>query len=156
MTGRDRPVATSAGCAVPEGLVYDLAHDTWVRLEAGEAWVGMTDVAQTRCGRLVQLSWKEVGRRVRRGRPLSVVESAKWVGPFVAPLTGVVVANNAGAFAADVALANRDPYGAGWLYRLAPERLGEELALLADAEAAFAHYRRLIEEEGIQCFRCAD
>jgi glycine cleavage system H protein len=156
VTEPHRTVATWAGCAVPSGLHYDLAHDTWARLEGGEVWVGMTDVAQTRCGRLVQLSWKPAGRRVRRGRPLSVIESAKWVGPFVAPLTGVVVANNAGAFALDVALANRDPYGAGWMYRLAPERLAEELPLLADAEAALAHYRRLIEEEGIRCFRCAD
>jgi len=145
---------TWAGCEVPQDLLYDLEHDVWVRIEGDLAAVGMTDVAQTRCGRLVQLSWKEPGRKVSRGRPLVVIESAKWVGPVLSPLSGVIVANNAESFKADVAVANREPYGAGWLVKLAPSAFEAEAASLVSGEAAFDHYRKVIDEQGIRCFRC--
>lgn len=145
--------ANWAGCVIPEDLHYDTFNDVWVRIEGEIATLGMTDVAQTRCGRLVQLSWKRPGAAVRRGRPLSVIESAKWVGPFVSPLSGVVVAHNRDAFESDVAIANRDPYGEGWLYRV---ELSDpsELDDLVSAEIAFEHYRKVIDENGIRCFRC--
>lgn len=148
-------MATWAGCAIPEDLLYDLEHDVWVRLEGDEAIVGMTDVAQTRCGRLVQVSWKPPGRRLGRGRPMCVIESAKWVGPAISPLTGEMVACNEERFTSDVAIANRDPYGDGWLVRIRLEKADTELALLTDGPSAAEHYRQLIEAEGIRCFRCA-
>lgn len=146
-----------SGCVVPEELLYHLEYDNWVRLEPdGTALVGMTDLAQTRCGRIVSLTFKAVGRRVRRGRTLAVVESAKWVGPFPAPLSGTLVATNADAFAADQLLANRDPYGDGWFARIAPDRLEEEAGDLVDGLEAMAHFRAVIDDEGISCMRCAD
>lgn len=145
-----------AGCAIPDWLLYDLTHDVWVALDGDVATIGMTDVAQTRCGRLVQLSWKREGAPVKRGRPLTVIESAKWVGPFVSPLTGEVLANNRSAFDEDVAVANRDPYGKGWLYRIRATALDEERGELADGNSAFDHYRDVIEQNGIRCFRCAE
>lgn len=150
------PETTWAGCAVPEDLLYDLHADVWVRLEGPTAVVGMTDVAQTRCGRLVQVSWKETGRRLRRGRPMCVIESAKWVGPVVSPLSGRLVESNTAAFEADIAIANRDPYGAGWLVRIEPSDLHSERAELVDGSSAFDHYRSLIDAEGIRCFRCEE
>jgi glycine cleavage system H protein len=144
------------GCVVPDDLLYDLDRDVWLRPEDDEMVLGMTDVAQTRCGRFVGVSFKAVGRQVRQGRPLAVVESAKWVGPFPAPLSGEITATNDAGFAADLAVANRDPYGAGWLVRLRPSDLEAERAHLADGRAAFEHYRSLIEKEGIRCFRCSD
>lgn len=144
------------GCAVPSDLLYDTEREVWVRVEGDEVVLGMTDVAQTMCGRFVQVSWKKVGARVKQGRPLAVIESAKWVGPFPAPLSGEVVAVNEAAFDADVAVANRDPYGEGWLVRLRPSDLAGEGGHLVDGETAFEHYRALIEEKDIRCFRCED
>jgi glycine cleavage system H protein len=144
------------GCEVPPDLLYDLDRDVWLRFEGDEVVLGMTDVAQTLCGRIVSVGWKEVGRSVRQGRPLAVIESAKWVGPFPAPLSGEVVATNAVAFEADTAVANRDPYGSGWLVRLRPTARESEVGHLVDGAAALEHYKRLIEERDIRCFRCAD
>lgn len=144
------------GCSIPEDLLYDVDQHVWVRLEGDEAVVGMTDVSQTMCGRFVQLTWKRLGRTIRRGRSLAVVESAKWVGPVPAPLSGELVANNEEAFAADIAIANRDPYGEGWLVRIAPTDLDTELGLLLDGVAAFERYREFIEENEVRCFRCED
>jgi glycine cleavage system H protein len=144
------------GCVVPDDLLYDVDLNVWVRLENGTAMLGMTDVAQTMGGRMVQISWKRTGRSYARGRSLAVIESAKWVGPFPTPLTGELLEVNEAAFAADIAIANRDPYGAGWLARIRPSALDGELGLLTDGAAAFARYRSLIEERRIRCYRCAD
>jgi glycine cleavage system H protein len=144
------------GCVVPDDLLYDVDLHVWVRLDGELAVLGMTDVAQTMGGRMVQISWKKTGRSYARGRTLAVIESAKWVGPFPAPLSGELLEVNEAAFAADIAIANRDPYGAGWLARVRPAALDSELGLLADGAAAFARYQSLIEERGIRCYRCAD
>jgi glycine cleavage system H protein len=147
---------TWRGCVVPDDVLYDVERHVWVRLEGGEAVLGMTDVAQTIGGKIVHITWKAPGRVVARGRPLAVIESAKWVGPFPSPLTGEIVGNNEAAFARDVLVANRDPYGDGWLVRLRPTRLEEERGDLLDGEAAFERYREVIDAEQINCFRCAD
>jgi glycine cleavage system H protein len=144
------------GCVVPDDLLYDVGMNVWVRLDAGTAVLGMTDIAQTMGGRMVQVSWKRTGRSYARGRSVAVIESAKWVGPFPTPLTGELVEVNDRQFAADVAIANRDPYGAGWMARLRPADLAGERRHLVDGQAAFAAYRDLIDEQGIRCYRCAD
>ncbi len=143
------------GCVIPENLLYDVQMHVWVRLEDGGAVLGMTDVAQTMGGRMVAVSWKKIGRSYPRGRSLAVLESAKWVGPFPTPLTAELLEVNEAGFAADIAIANRDPYGAGWLARVRPTSLESERQHLLPGQAAFAQYQALIEEQGIRCYRCA-
>lgn len=144
------------GCVVPAELLYDVDHNVWIRLEGDEAVLGMTDVAQTMCGKLVQITWKQPGRTLRRGQTLAIIESAKWVGPFPTPLSGAIVANNEASFTADMQIANRDPYGAGWLYRVLPSDLANERPLLLDGPSAFERYKAFIEENDIRCFRCTE
>jgi glycine cleavage system H protein len=144
------------GCVVPRDLLYDVEANVWVRFEGDEAVVGMTDVAQTMCGKFVQITWKQAGRTVARGRSLAIIESAKWVGPLPSPLTGEIVANNEAGFAADVLAANKDPYGAGWLYRLRPTAVAVERGALVDGDTAFEHYKTFIDANEIRCFRCAE
>lgn len=145
------------GCAIPEEYLYDVELNTWVRLEQdGSALLGMTDVAQSLCGKIVSISFKATGRTVARGRTIAVIESAKWVGPFRTPLTGEVIATNEAAFAADGLIANRDPYGGGWLARVQPSELDVERDHLLDGRAAFPLYQAMIEREKITCMRCAD
>lgn len=144
------------GCVVPDDLLYDVERNVWVRLADGEAVMGMTDIGQTLCGRFVSVTWKPPGRVVRRGKTLAIVESAKWVGPFPAALSGEIVATNEDAFRDDLAVANRDPYGAGWLVRVAPSALDEELGELVDGAEAFERYKVFIEENEVRCFRCEE
>lgn len=144
------------GCVVPADLLYDVEHNVWVRPEGDDVVLGMTDVAQTMCGKFVQITWKPPGRSVRRGKTLAIIESAKWVGPFPTPLSGEIVMNNEAGFAADMLVANRDPYGAGWLYRIRPAAFDEEAPHLVDGATAFEQYQRFIEENEIRCYRCAD
>src|SRR6266568_1650903 len=141
---------------MPDDRLYDVELHVWVRLSGGIAVLGMTDVAQSMGGRVVQVTWRKTGRSFARGRPVAIIESAKWVGPFPTPLTGELVEVNEAAFAADIAIANRDPYGAGWMARVRPTALAGEREHLLDSPAAFARYRALITERDIRCYRCAD
>jgi glycine cleavage system H protein len=144
------------GCVIPEELLYDVEMDVWARIEGDEVVCGMTDPAQTRCGKFVAVQFRKVGKQVRRGRSLATIESAKWVGPFPTPLTGEIVAVNSEAFERDILIANRDPYGEGWLVRIRPTSLSEEIGLLLSGPEAFEAYRGKIDELEIRCFRCAD
>ena len=56
------------GCVVPDDRLYDVELNVWVRLSGGVAELGMTDIAQTMGGRMVQVSWKKTGRSYARGR----------------------------------------------------------------------------------------
>ena len=144
------------GCDVPRDLLYDVDNNVWVRVDGDEVVVGMTDVAQTMCGKFVHVTWKPPGRTVKRGKSLAIIESAKWVGPFPAPFTSEIVANNESGFAADLLAANKDPYGAGWLYRLRPSDFAAGRAALVDGATAFERYKAFIDANEIRCYRCAD
>jgi glycine cleavage system H protein len=152
------------GCDVPEDLYFDVKRDVWLRFEDGPAesdeaglvTLGMTDLAQTRCGKLVSIRFKKVGKLLRRGRSAATIESAKWVGPFPMPLSGELVATNEAAFDADILIANRDPYGAGWLVKIRPTDLAAERGHLLAGQTALEAYRQRIEELEVHCFRCAD
>lgn len=144
------------GCVVPDDRLYDVDRNVWVQFDGDEAVLGMTDVAQTMGGRFVSVSWKKVGRTLRPGQTIAVIESAKWVGPFPSPLSGELVAVNSSAFEQDIAIGNRDPYGAGWMARVRPSALDEEKGNLADGEAAYEYYRKFIDEHEVRCYRCAE
>ena len=143
------------GCVVPDDLLYDVAANVWVRRDGDSAVLGMTDVAQSMGGRMVAITWKKTGRVIPRGRGVAAIESAKWVGPFPTPLTGELVEVNAAGFEQDIAVANKDPYGRGWLARIRPSRWDEERELLQDGRAALEWYRTFLDERGLTCLRCA-
>jgi glycine cleavage system H protein len=149
-------VTVYRGCHLPDDRTYDIAGDLWVRIEGDLARIGMTDVAQTRMGKMVSILFKAPGRRVRAGGSVATVESAKWVGPIHTPFDGEIVEPNQEAFDADVLIANRDPYDLGWITVIRPDNLDAPYTPLVAGEEATAAYMERIDELDISCFRCAD
>lgn len=137
-------------CRIPEELHYWVEKHVWMRLEEGVATIGITDVASHLAKRIIAVTPKQPGRPVERGKSVATLESGKWVGPVPAPLSGSILATN-DALKATPDLINQDPYGAGWIARIAPSKPEEELGYLLTGEAAVDAYRRLIEAEGIVC-----
>jgi glycine cleavage system H protein len=118
---------------VPEQLSYTREHE-WVRREAdGSVVIGITDHAQHQLGELVYVELPDVGRRLAGGDAMAVVESTKAASDVYAPVRGSIVLANP-ALSAEPELVNTDPYGKGWLVRLAPEE-SAELDGLMDAKA---------------------
>lgn len=143
-------------CDIPEDLYYDIERDVWIRFDGDLATLGMTDVAQTRCGKFAALSFREVGKKVAQGKALVTIESAKWVGPFPAPFSCEIVEVNEAGFACDILLANKDPYGIGWLVKVRPTNLEAESSHLVTGEAAVEKYKERIKELKVNCLRCID
>ncbi len=145
------------GCDIPEDLYYHPEFDSWIRFDEGDsATLGMTDVAQTAAGKLLHIRFQRVGKRIIAGRSAATIESAKWVGPFRMPFDGEILVTNIESFRQDLLIANKDPYGAGWLVKvrvLHPETARD--ALNTGAEAV-AELQKKIDESEIRCFRCVD
>jgi glycine cleavage system H protein len=143
-------------CDIPEDLYYDIERDVWIRFEGDVATLGMTDVAQTRCGKIAAISFRDVGKKVVQGKALATIESAKWVGPFPAPFACEIVETNESGFAKDILITNKDPYGIGWFVKVRPINLDGERDHLVTGEEAAEKYKARIQELKINCLRCID
>jgi glycine cleavage system H protein len=113
---------------IPPDLKYAKTHE-WVRVEEATATVGITDHAQAELTDLVFVEVPAVGRQLEAGTACAVVESVKTASDIYAPVSGEVIAAN-DAVAADPGLVNRDPYGAGWLFKVrlsSPDQVGSLL-----------------------------
>jgi glycine cleavage system H protein len=111
----------------PSDLKYTKDHE-WLRLEGGEAAVGITDFAQQQLGDVVFVELPDVGRQVKQGEAFGSVESVKAVSELFSPISGEVTAVNT-ALASQPEQVNRDPHQA-WMIRLRPSAPAEAEALL--------------------------
>jgi glycine cleavage system H protein len=144
------------GCEIPPDLLYDIERDVWVRPAPDRTLtMGMTDPAQSRAGKFLHIQFKKVGRHLEAGQSAATIETAKWAGPFPSPVAGTIVETNEGAYQADILIANRDPYGAGWIVRIEPDEPAAVAGLVSGPDA-LAGYRARIDLLGVNCIRCAD
>ena len=113
--------------------VYYTEEHEWISVDGDVATVGITDFAQGQLGDIVFVELPEAGRQVTKGGEAAVVESVKAASDVYAPVDGEVVEPNA-ALSDDPSLANSDPEGEGWFFRL---RLADRSQLegLMDSEA---------------------
>ena len=113
--------------------VYYTKEHEWIRVEGDQAIVGITDFAQGQLGDVVFVELPEAGKQVTKGGDAAVVESVKAASDVYSPVTGEVTEANQ-ALVDDPSLANSDPEGEGWFFRL---RLADqsELEGLMDAAA---------------------
>jgi glycine cleavage system H protein len=90
----------------------------WLQLEAnGNAIVGITVHAQDALGDVVFVDLPEVGKTYAKGDVAGVVESVKAAADVYMPLDGTVTEVNE-ELRADPALANSDPQGKGWFFKV--------------------------------------
>ncbi len=142
------------GCELPEDRAYFIERTqmTWAMVEGDRVTVGLTDPAQTRAGKILHVRVKAAGTVRERGKPIATVESGKWAGPVMAPVSGTVVEANA-EVEKDPTLLNTDPYGRGWIVRMTATSPAE-LASLLRGEAALARFKEILERDQIRCVRC--
>ena len=128
---------------VPRELSYTKSHE-WVKpLADGGLEIGITDHAQHALGDLVFVELPETGRAVRVGEAFAVVESVKAASDVYSPVSATVTARNE-ALGATPELINQDPYGAGWMLRLAPLAAAPVAELLTADE-----YAALLAADGL-------
>ena len=117
---------------VPTNLKYTSEHE-WIRVEGNEAYVGITDYAQSELGEIVFIDVPTEGETVAQGEVFGSIEAVKTVSDLNMPVTGEVLEIN-GALDAQPELVNNDPYGEGWIIRISVKDPAE-LDSLMDAAA---------------------
>ena len=121
------------GYNIPEELLYDPDH-YWVRIEGDEIVLGMDDFAQKLAGEIVFVQLPGDGKKLKKGKKLAKVESGKWLGKINSPVGGVLVTVNE-ELETDPGLINKDPYNAGWMYRIKPDDAADLDDLIRGPEA---------------------
>ena len=105
-------------------MKYTQDHE-WIQLEDHEtAVVGITLHAQDALGDVVFVDLPEVGKTFKQGEVAGVVESVKAAADVFMPVTGEVTEVNE-ALRADPSLANTDPLGNGWFFKVLISNMAE-------------------------------
>jgi len=102
---------------IPTDLLYTDQHE-WVKLEDGVATVGITDHAQNALGDITFVELPDESADLAKGDEACAIESAKAAASIYAPGAGKIAAGNT-ALEDDPSAINTDPYGAGWIYKIA-------------------------------------
>ncbi|MBP5659192.1 MAG: glycine cleavage system protein GcvH, partial [Paludibacteraceae bacterium] len=93
----------------PDNVHYTSEHE-WIRVEGEEAYVGITDYAQSELGEIVFIDVPTLGEIVAQGEVFGSVEAVKTVSDLNMPASGEVLEVNE-ELEAHPELVNEDPYG---------------------------------------------
>ena len=133
------------GFEYPDDAYFLLEEDMWCRPgEDGALTVGVTAFGIHLSDDFYMCRPKRAGTGLAQGDPVAVAELSKSVVAIRSPVSGRIVEAN--ALLADAPeLVHREPYGRGWLVRIAPSRWDEDRGRLAHGaslrEAAIARMR---------------
>lgn len=101
---------------VRDNLKYTDSHE-WLKVEGKVAKVGITDHAQSQLTDIVFVELPEVGKEVKKGDELCVVESVKSVSELYAPVSGKISKVNKSLEDTPETI-NESPYDKGWLVEI--------------------------------------
>jgi len=102
--------------SVPANLKYTKEHE-WIRVEGKEAFVGITDFAQSELGEIVFVEVETIGEILSEGDVFGTVEAVKTVSDLYLPVDAKVLEFNQELEDAPE-LVNDDPYGKGWMVKI--------------------------------------
>ena len=122
---------------IPEDLRYTKDHE-WIKIEGDHALVGITDYAQNELGDIVYVDVETDGETLAKEDVFGSIEAVKTVSDLFLPASGTVTEFNAALDSAPE-LVNKDPYGEGWIIKVALSDPAEVDMLLTAAQ-----YKELI------------
>ena len=134
-------MADIKGYNLPDDLYYHKEH-SWARVDGDKVTVGMTDFFQKEAGDIVFVDLPEEEDEVEQGEVCGKIQSRKWIGKLVAPVSGEIAEVNED-LDEDTSLINTDPYGKGWILVIEASNLAEDLGNLLHGDAVVT----FIEEE---------
>jgi glycine cleavage system H protein len=118
--------------SIPKDRRYTKDHE-WAQDNGGQVVVGITDYAQEALGDIVYVEVPQAGEDVSLDEPFGTVESTKSVSDLISPVTGVVTEGNT-ELLDQPQIVNEDPYGDGWIMKVAPESMDELDELMSASE----------------------
>ena len=110
---------------------YSEDHE-WISVDDDIGTVGITNHAQSQLGDIVFVELPEVGSTVEAGDEAGVIESVKAASDLFTPVSGKIVKVNE-ALDAEPSLANSDPTGNGWFFKIKLSDADELNSLMDEA-----------------------
>jgi glycine cleavage system H protein len=117
---------------LPQDLKYSKEHE-WVKVDGQTAIIGITEHAEDQLGDIVYVELPAVGRELKVMEEFGVVESVKSVSSLYCPVSGKVVEVNTALNDAPQTI-NEDPYGKGWIIKVALSAAADLNGLLSVEE----------------------
>jgi glycine cleavage system H protein len=121
------------GYFFPDDLYYHKEH-FWAKVEGNLVTMGVTDFAQKLAGQIVYVELPSGGKALEQGKPCGSMESGKWVGRIYAVISGKVESSNQD-LEESPELINESPYEKGWLCKINPSNLQDELKNLMQGDS---------------------
>lgn len=107
----------------PKELKYSKDHE-WLRVEGGNAYIGITDFAQGELGDIVFVDVDTEGEELEKEEVFGSIEAVKTVSDLFMPINGEILSFNK-KLEDDPELINTDPYGEGWVIKIAISDVSE-------------------------------
>jgi len=101
----------------PKELKYSKDHE-WLRVEGGNAYIGITEFAQGELGDIVFVDVDTEGENLEKEEVFGSIEAVKTVSDLFMPINGEVLSFNK-KLENEPELINTDPYGEGWVIKIA-------------------------------------
>ena len=112
-----------------KNLKYSSDHE-WVKVDGNEAYIGISDFAQSELGEIVFVDITTEGEKVDKGAVFGSIEAVKTVSDLLMPITGEVLEVNP-KLDDQPELVNQDPYGEGWIVKVTIEEEADLNELLS-------------------------
>ncbi|MBU6204282.1 MAG: glycine cleavage system protein GcvH [Bacteroidota bacterium] len=112
----------------PENLKYTKDHE-WILVDGNSATIGITDFAQHELGDIVYVDVNTVGKSLQKEEVFGTIEAVKTVSDLFMPVSGTITAVNDGLNNTPESV-NKDPYGEGWIVKIALTNAAEVDALM--------------------------
>ena len=116
----------------PNNLKYSVDHE-WVKVEGNEAFIGITDFAQSELGEIVYVDVTCEGETLAKGDVFGSIEAVKTVSDLIIPIGGEIIQVNSELEDAPE-LVNKEPYENGWIIKVAIESADEVNSLMSAEE----------------------
>ncbi len=113
-------------------MQFTPSHE-WIVCQADIGTIGITLYAQKELGEIVYIELPAVGKQIKKGEEMAVLESTKAAADIYSPVTGLIIEINQ-ELVEDCSKLNRSPEKEGWICKIQMEDLSEVNALISSEE----------------------
>jgi glycine cleavage system H protein len=114
------------GYNFPQDLYYHKGH-AWAKIEPdGNIRAGINDFYLKSAGEITYIDLPFEDDEVVQGEICARIQSSKWIGKFVSPISGVIIKANLD-LELNSTILNKSPYDNGWIIIIKPSNLKKEL-----------------------------
>ena len=120
--------------------------ECWVKRDGDLVTVGVTDFFQKTIGDVIFIELPEAGSELTKGDEAGMIETIKVNVTLISPVSGTIKEVNRG-LGDNPQWVNTEPYGEGWLFKMAPSDWETDKKELMEAQAYFTRMKEKISNE---------